>query len=313
MNETTVLATLGPLTLTAYSLLLALGAAAAIVLTALLGRKRLGAESTLSLCLAVIPGAVVGARLVYCLTMIESILVDFGGWSFFPKLWEGGFTLYGAILGGMLAAWLYARATHRQAAPLMDLLVPGASLMLCVARAAEYFTSQGLGDYMEDEAMQRFPFAVEGVWETWQMPVFIYEAAAALVIGLVVLWVLRAGRDGRAAEVFIILLGLTQILFESWREDEFIRFGFVRFNQIAAAVTVAFAVAMSLARQVKARGWTLWQILRIVLFLLGVVIVILIEFALDKSTIDNTLLYFVMAATLVMMGAASLVEGRRTC
>lgn len=311
MNETMVLVTLGPLTVTAYSLLLALGALAASLLTVLLGKRRMGAESALSLCLAVIPGAVIGARLVYCLTMIDSVMVDFGGLAFIPKLWEGGFTLYGAVLGGMLSAWVYARATHRAAAPLLDILAPGASLLLCVARAAEYFTSQGLGDYLEDEAMWRFPFAVEGAYGTWQMPVFLYEAVAAAVLLAVTLCVLRRGRAGRTAEVFVILLGLTQIILESWREDEFIRFGFVRFNQLAAAITVAAAVALSLARQIKARGWTLWQALRIALFLLGVAVVILIEFALDKSTIDNTILYAVMAATLVMMGAASLVEGKR--
>lgn len=311
MNETMVLVTLGPLTVTAYSLLLALGALAASLLTVLLGKQRMGAESALSLCLAVVPGAVIGARLVYCLTMIDSVMVDFGGLAFIPKLWEGGFTLYGAVLGGMLSAWAYARATHRAAAPLLDILAPGASLLLCVARAAEYFTSQGLGDYLEDEAMWRFPFAVEGAYGTWQMPVFLYEAVAAAVMLAVTLCVLRRGRAGRTAEVFVILLGLTQIILESWREDEFIRFGFVRFNQLAAAITVAAAVALSLARQIKARGWTLWQALRIALFLLGVAVVILIEFALDKSTIDNTILYAVMAATLVMMGAASLVEGKR--
>lgn len=311
MNELVVLATWGPLTITAYSLLLALGALAASLLTVLLGKRRIGAEASLSLCLAVLPGALIGARLVYCLTMFDSVMVDFGGLTFVPRLWEGGFTLYGAVLGGMLSAWLYARATHRAAAPLLDILTPGASLLLCVARAAEYFTSQGLGDYIEDEAMWRFPFAVEGAYGSWQMPVFFYEAVAAAVILAVVLGVVRRGPDGRAAEVFIILLGLTQILLESWREDEFIRFGFVRFNQLAAAITVAVALALSLARQIKARGWTLWQALRIALFLLGVVIVILIEFALDKSTIDNTILYAVMAGTLVMMGAAALVQGER--
>ena len=45
------------------------------------------------------------------------------------------------------------------------------------------------------------------------------------------------------------------------------------------------------------------------MFFAGVVIVILIEFALDKSTINNVLLYVIMAATLGMMGTAILREG----
>ena len=59
---------------------------------------------------------------------------------------------------------------------------------------------------------------------------------------------------------------------------------------------------------VKAHGWTAWQIARIVLFVLCIAMVILIEFALDKSPIDNTLLYAVMALTLCVMGFVMLKE-----
>ena len=62
---------------------------------------------------------------------------------------------------------------------------------------------------------------------------------------------------------------------------------------------------------VKKQGWSAWQIIRLVLFVVGIVVVILIEFALDKSTIDNVLLYFVMAATLAVMAAAMLLDGRK--
>ena len=308
MNETTVLLTVGDLELTAYSLILTLGALLAIVLTAFLGRKKLGVSSTLSLCLAVIFGAVIGARVVYCATMIESILVDFGeGWSFVFKLWEGGFTLYGAIWGGLIAAALYAHATHRKIGKVLDLLAPGSALVLCCARAAEYFTSQGLGDYIEDEAMQVFPFAVESCYGSWQMPVFFYEAVAAAVILVVVLISLgKSKEDGRTAQLFLVLMSLTQIILESWREDEFIRFGFVRWNQIAAALVLLAVLILRLKKTAHDKNRRVWSIVRTALFVLGAGMIILIEFALDKSSINNNLLYAVMAGTLVVMGVSLL-------
>ena len=308
MNETMIILTLGPLTLTYYSVLLALSAALGCAATVIAGKKRLGTSASLSLCLSVLLGAVLGARLVYSITMLDSILVDFGGLSFIPRLWEGGFTLYGAILGGLIAAAIYCKVTKHKLTQALDSLAPGAALTLCLVRAAEYFTSQGLGDYIEEEVWQRFPFAVEGVSGAWQMPVFLYEAVAAAIIFFVVLRVLRHGRDGRACEVFLILVSVTQILLESWREDEFIRFGFVRWNQLAAAITLGVLLFLSLRRMVKAHGWTAWQIARIVLFVLCIAMVILIEFALDKSPIDNTLLYAVMALTLCVMGFVMLKE-----
>jgi hypothetical protein len=45
--------------------------------------------------------------------MLEFILIDLGGAGFIPQLWQGGYTLYGAILGGGAGPWLYAKATGR--------------------------------------------------------------------------------------------------------------------------------------------------------------------------------------------------------
>jgi len=304
MNETTILWSAGNFTLTAWSLILALGAAAAVVLTVVLGRKRIGVDTALSACIAAILGAVIGGRAVYCLTMLEFILYDLGGAGFIPQIWQGGFTLWGAVLGGAVAIWIYAKATKRNVCALLNTLAPGAALVISAARLAEFFTSQGLGDYIEDEAMMRFPFAVESFYGDWQMPVFLYEGLAAAIILIVVLVIFLKG--GRSAEVFAVLLALSQIILESWREDEFIRFGFVRFNQLVAAVLLAGVLALRMVREVKAHGWRKWHTARIVLYALGIGVVIAIEFALDKSTIDNGLLYALMAATLVTMGFALL-------
>lgn len=309
MNELVILATIGPFTITAYGLCIALGALLAALLTVALGRGRVGADCALSLCVSALLGALLGGRALYCLTMLETILVDLDA-SFLPQLWQGGYTLYGAVLGGAAGAWLYARAVHRDARPLLDLLAPGAALTLTVARLAEYFTSQGLGDYIVDEAMMRFPFAVPSVYEDYQIPVFLYEALAAAVILLVTLRMLRMSRPGRTSETFIILLGVTQVILESLREDEFIRFGFVRLNQLMAAFTMAAVLAARVKRCVKGRGWNDWQIARIVLFLASVGGVILLEFALDKSSIDNVILYAVMAGTLAVMAVSLLRDGR---
>lgn len=304
MNETTILWSSGAFTLTVWSLILALSAACAVALTAVLGRKRIGLDTSLSGCIAAILGAVIGGRAVYCLTMIEFILYDLGGAGFMPQIWQGGFTLWGAVLGGAAGAAIYAKATRRDLCALLNLMAPGAALVISAARFAEFFTSQGLGDYISNEAMMRFPFAVESFYGDWQMPVFLYEGLAAAIILIVALVILLKG--GRSWEVFAVLLALSQIILESWREDEFIRFGFVRFNQLMAAIVLAGVLALRMAREVKAHGWRRWHTVRIILYALGIGIVIAIEFALDKSTIDNGLLYCIMAATLAMMGIALL-------
>ena len=310
MNETTILLQAGPFTLTAFGLCVALGALAAVIAVMLLGRKDPCADGAASMTLAAILGALLGGRLAYCLTMLDFILVDLGGAGFIPQLWQGGYTLYGAVLGAGAGVWLYARATGRKAGRLLDLSAAGGALALAFERGGEYFTSQGLGEYIWEESWCRFPFAVESVYGDWQIPVFMYEALAALIIFVVLAVMVNRSKPGRTAETFVILLGVTQVILESLREDEFIRFGFVRFSQLAAAITMAAVMFLRLARMVKQGGWTPWQIIRLVLFLAGIVMIILLEFALDKSTIDNVILYFVMAGTLTVMAAAMLVDGK---
>ena len=312
MNELVILGQLGPFTLTAYALCLLAGAAAAVALTAYLGRRNPGVNACLSMGMAAIAGAVIGGRLVYCLTQWEFILVDLGGAAFMAQPWQGGYNMYGALLGGLAGVLIYARATKKPACALLDLAAPGAALAICAGRLGEAFTSQGLGAYVDSEALQRFPFAVENLWGDWQLPVFVYEAAAALVTMIVCLCLVRGGRRpaGRVAEVFLALISLCQIMLESLRADEFIRFGFVKFNMLAAAVALGAVIGLSVWRQVKRRGWKPWQILRLILFAATILVVILIEFALDKSPIDNRLLYAVMALMLTLMGVSVLREGK---
>lgn len=310
MSETTILMTVGPFTVTAFGLCVVLGALAGIVLAAALGKKNPGVNATLSLGLATMLGAVLGGRIAYCLTMLDFILVDLGGAGFIPQLWQGGYTLYGAVLGGGAGAFLYAKAARKPVGRMLDLAAVGGAVALMAERIGEKFTSQGLGEYIWEDAWCRFPFAVQSVYEDWQIPVFFYEALAALVICVVLCLMVNRKAEGRAAETFIILLGVTQVILESLREDEFIRFGFVRFSQLAAAITMAAVMFLRLGRMVKAGGWRPWQILRLVLFLLGIVGIILIEFALDKSSIDNVVLYFVMAGTLAVMAVAMLRDGK---
>ena len=315
-GQNDALLTLGALTLTPFGLTMALGAALAVLMTVLLSGSHLPRSRALNAALCAIPGALIGGHLVYCLTMIGSILTDYSaGLSILYLFNMGGYTLYGAVLGALAALLIYARVSGQKLAPLADIVAPGAALALCLGRAAEYFIGQGIGEYVEDEALQHFPLLIctyaDEYWSEWHLPVFVYEALTALIILGVVLAVYRRARtSGRAAEVFVGLLGVTQVFLESLRRDEFIRFGFVRFTQLAAAVTLAAVLFLSVRRVVLSRGWDGWQKGRIALFVVCVGIVIAIEFALDKSPIDNLLLYSVMVVNQIAMGFAVLREGK---
>lgn len=312
LGHNDALFTLGALAVRPFGLCMALGTAAGLLLMLALSGKRAG--HMLTAALITLPCAVIGGHLVYCLTMLSTILSDFTP----AVLWQlpaGGYTLYGAVLGGLGGLLLASRITGCSLPALADAAVPAAALAVAVGRGAEVFIAQGLGDYVENEALWHFPLLIctypDPDWPQWQLPVFIYEALIALVLLAVALVLRMRLREGRLAQMFVALLGVTQVVMESLRRDEFIRFGFVRFSQLAAAVTVAAVLFLRVREVVKARGWTRWQIARVVVFVLCVGLVILLEFALDKSPIDNRLLYAVMIATETVMGAVVLLDGGR--
>ena len=94
--------------LTKYGLTAAVSALCGLVLTLLCSRKRLPLDTRAAICTVGGFGALVGARVLYMLARYSYIMVDLGGSSFFWQFWQGGYTLYGGILGGMGAIALYA-------------------------------------------------------------------------------------------------------------------------------------------------------------------------------------------------------------
>ena len=87
--------------LTKYGLTAAISVLCGLALTLLYSRKRLSLDTRAAICTVGGFGALVGARVLYMLARYSYIMVDLGGSTFFWQFWQGGYTLYGGILGGM--------------------------------------------------------------------------------------------------------------------------------------------------------------------------------------------------------------------
>ena len=261
--------------------------------------------------------ALVCSHLLFCAVRWSYILNDLGGTAaFVVQFWQGGYTMYGAILGGLLGAVIFAKARRESVAGMLDLLVPGMALLVAGGRFGEQFTLQGMASYRAAEALQGIPFAMLDEWGSPALMVYAYEVIAALIALAAALTVLlRKGPAGRAAETGLAIISVLQIMLESWRGDELIKFGFVCLNMICAAVVVVFILTMRIIRSVKRNGWNAWTIARIPLFLAAVAVVVIVEFGLDGKmgiTTSNTLLFGIQAAAIAAMGAAVLIGDGRT-
>ena len=190
-------------------------------------------------------------------------------------LWQNGHMLYGGLIGSLLALWCCG---GKRALRLMDAYAPSMALMIAFFRLSEGFAGQGYGEYVYEETfLCRFPFMMyDPSYELWAWALFMAEALVALVLFAALL----CRKDRRDGDGILLLLGLfaaAQIVLESLRRDEFLRWGFVRCEELFSALTVG-AVLFGYQRLSK-KGKALQKSLCWVFYLLLVVFCILLEFA----------------------------------
>lgn len=330
--------TLVGLSATYYSAFLAVGTMLALLVTAVMSKLRGGSVNKglwLALCCGVC--ALICSRLLFACTnwdkitneMLKDEFIDettgldvlLPAWlQFVVQPWRGGYTMYGAIFGVFLGSLICALCNRDSFEETLVNIVPAVLLMIVLGRAAEQYTSQGRAMERVMEAMPGMPFHVfaETEWgiEFHYMLVYPYEVLAALVslIAVVICLVLKAPA-GRVAEMGLGMVSVLQIMLDSWRNDDLVAFGFVRLNMILAAVVVVFILVTRIIRCVRSKGWGVWTIARIPLFLLSVAVVIILEFGLDGKlgiTASNTTLYIIQAVSILVMGVSVLVQDGRS-
>ena len=304
------------LTLYPYGLALSAGT----ILSLLLARcafRRAGIQPGALSCFALlaIPLALLGARAAYCLAALDWVMQE--GFSFFFQLTRGGYMLYGAVLGGVIALLLTARLTGEGFAAMADALAVPVMVLILVGRLAEGLVGQGYGWcvedwFMEDSGMSlfvledpaffyRLPFAVPDMYDNYNWAVFIFEALTAGVIALILLR-MKPRRTGARAMLALLLYAATQILCESLRQDAVLRWGFVRINQVIGAVLIAGMLALCMLRAPQRSPRQIGGLFAGMLACMGVVIAM--EFALEKKI--SAIEFIPMDVCYVLMALACL-------
>jgi len=278
-----------------YALLTWVGAIAALIVFLICaGRTKVkGSAIALTVVLG-IPLALLCARAYYVLARLD-FFMSIGLNQFFRtddeelRTWgaANGAAFWGAVGGAALGAWIAAKATKEKTGKIMDALAPGAALGIFFSRLGEYSIGEGIGPDVSVEGLCFFPIAVVNEWEEWRYSVFLLEAVVALVIFMLLVGDGRKKTDGYRARMFLILYASTQIVLESLRRDNFLRWLFVRVSQVVAAVVLLFLVIAGIIRWTKKDPQARMPKGRVIactaVFVLLAGVIILLEFAIDKS------------------------------
>ena len=245
------LLTFGPFSVTPYSLVVFAGALCGVLLS--LRKKENG---------PVLPFVILGALLVGHMWWVffcpPGYTAEAGTAVMMLRIWKGGYTLYGALFGGLLGAVVGTKLQKLDLLDTLDAMTPGACIALIVCRIGEYFSLQGYGEAVYDESMYFLPLSFmtyeEEGYQEWRLAVWAWEALAALVLLALLLVCMRRARRGKQTALFVTGLGLSQILLEQMRRDDFVRLNpFVRFTQIAALLSLIAVLVIYVYR--RRPGW----------------------------------------------------------
>ncbi len=234
-----------------YGVIIACGMALAVALAAA-REKRLGLpkETSLDLALLGIPTAIVCARLYY-------VAFSWRAYADEPiralYIWEGGMAIYGGILGGVLAGWLYGRKKKLPFLRLADLAAPSIALGQGIGRWGNFINQEAYGAVVAHAWQRRFPIGVliqaDG---QWHYATFFYESAWCLLIVafLLIAEKKRRLRDGDLFLGYAFLYALERALVEGLRTDS-LYLGSLRVSQLLSLVALAVCAALFVKRSDK--------------------------------------------------------------
>jgi len=231
-----------------YGLLIALGVLAAVLL-ACRREKKLGFEkdTTLNIALICVPAAIICARLYY---------VAFS-WDYYAahpgqifNIRQGGLAIYGGIIGGIVAGFVYCRVKKISFRAGLDLAAPSIALGQAIGRWGNFLNQEAYGRAVLNPRLQFFPVAVQ-IGESWHYAAFFYES---LWCFLIVAFILAAEKkhffrcSGDVFFSYVFLYGLERTLVEGLRTDS-LYLGPLRISQaISAAAVLAIMLALAVRK-----------------------------------------------------------------
>ncbi|HEB99844.1 MAG TPA: prolipoprotein diacylglyceryl transferase [Thiotrichales bacterium] len=189
-------------------------------------------------------GVILGGRIGYILfynfgMFLNDPLVLF-------RIWQGGMSFHGGLLGVILAVWLYARKTGRAFFQVTDFIAPFVTIGLGAGRIGNFINGELWGRPTDLPWGMVFPF----VDNQPRHPSMLYEAFLEGLVLFLILWFYSAKpRPTMAVSgMFMLWYGIFRFLVEFVREPDahigFIAFGWVTMGHLLSAPMILLGVLL---------------------------------------------------------------------
>lgn len=232
---------IGPITLTWYGFLIASAVLIGMNISQYLAKYRnLDPELISDLVIWLVIGAIPCARIYYVLFQWQEYSQRPGD---IIAIWQGGIAIHGAIIGGVIAAIIFARVNKLSFWQLADVIAPSLILGQAIGRWGNFFNSEAFGKPTNLPWKLYIPR-----YDDFFHPTFLYESLwNLLVFGLLIylfFWGVKHKNKlkvGTIAFVYLIAYSLGRVWIEGLRMDS-LMLGSFRIAQLVSLTAIALGI-----------------------------------------------------------------------
>lgn len=240
---------IGPITVRWYGLLIALAILIGVTLSQYLAKRR-GVKPELlgDLAIWLLLAAIPCARIYY-------VLFEWQEYAQRPEdiiaIWKGGIAIHGAIIGGAIAAIIFARLNRVSFWQLSDLVVPSLVLGQAIGRWGNFFNSEAFGRPTDLPWKLYIPPTrrpPEYLNYDYFHPTFLYESIWNLAVFALLIYLFFWGlkhkerlKIGTLTFVYLISYSIGRFWIEALRTDS-LMLGYLKIAQIVSLGAIAFGL-----------------------------------------------------------------------
>ncbi|EAZ91093.1 prolipoprotein diacylglyceryl transferase [Crocosphaera chwakensis] len=239
----------GPLVIRWYGLLIASAVLIGVTLSQWLAKRRhVNPELIGDLAIWLVIAAIPCARLYY-------VIFQWQEYAQRPEdiiaIWKGGIAIHGAIIGGTLAALIFARLNKISVWQLGDLVVPSLALGQAIGRWGNFFNSEAFGAPTNLPWKLYIPVnnrPVDYLTFEYFHPTFLYESVWNVLVFTLLLYLFFWGLKhphrfymGTLSLVYLIAYSCGRIWIEGLRTDS-LMLGPLRVAQVISLVMISVGI-----------------------------------------------------------------------
>jgi len=219
-------------------------------------RKMLGLtqDNVLDLVILAVPCGIVGARIYFAIFNFSSYFGP-GNWLNIFRVREGGLAVYGGVIGGALAFYIYSRVKKIPVGKLLDAAGFGLFLGQAIGRWGNFINREAYG------TVTTLPWRMGLTLNNrtvYVHPTFLYESLWN-TLGLVLMHIYsnadKKKYSGKYFLLYVAWYGFGRYMIESLRTDSlYVGSTDVRVSQLLASLSFSVAVVLLIRNHLRGKG-----------------------------------------------------------